>query len=100
GRSLAELRLRQAEVPAPRGFALQVRVNMETMNADGTVRPAGGTLTAFEVPSGPGIRVDSFGYLGYRTSPSFASLLAKLVGHTTSADFTDVETKTYRALCE
>ncbi|HEV8714580.1 MAG TPA: biotin carboxylase N-terminal domain-containing protein, partial [Candidatus Binatia bacterium] len=100
GRSLTELRLQQAEVPMPRGFALQVRVNMETMSADGTVRPSGGILTAFEVPSGPGIRVDSFGYVGYRTSPSFDSLLAKLIGHTTSADFTSVVTKTYRALCE
>src|SRR2546428_7633341 len=100
GRSLTELRLQQSKVPAPRGFALQVRINMETMGADGTVRPSGGTLTAFEVPSGPGIRTDSFGYAGYRTSPRFDSLLAKLIGHTTSADFADVVTRTYRALCE
>ena len=100
GRSLAELGLRQSEVPGPHGFALQVRINMETMSADGTVRPSGGTLTTFEVPSGPGIRVDSFGYVGYRTSPSFDSLLAKLIGHTTSPGFSEVVAKTYRALCE
>jgi acetyl/propionyl-CoA carboxylase alpha subunit/acetyl-CoA carboxylase carboxyltransferase component len=100
GRSLSELQLQQSEVPAPRGFALQVRINMETMNADGSVRPAGGTLTAFEVPSGPGVRVDSFGYVGYRTSPRFDSLLAKLIGHTTSTDFAQVVARTYRALCE
>ena len=58
---------------------MQVRVNMETMAADGTARPAGGTLTTFEVPSGPGVRVDTFGYAGYRTSPRFDSLLAKLI---------------------
>ncbi len=100
GRSLAELGLRQAELPAPRGFALQVRINMETMGEDGAARPSSGTLTAFEPPSGPGIRTDSLGYVGYRTSPSYDSLLAKLIGHTRSGDFTDVVTRTYRALCE
>ena len=42
--TLAELGLEQADVPAPRGFAIQVRVNTETMAADGTPRPASGTL--------------------------------------------------------
>jgi acetyl/propionyl-CoA carboxylase alpha subunit len=100
GRSLAELGLGQADVAAPRGMAMQVRINMETMGADGTTRPAGGVLTAFEVPSGPGIRVDSFGYVGYRTNPSFDSLLAKLIGHTPSHDLAAVAARTYRALCE
>ena len=40
GRTLAELGLDQATVPAPRGIAVQCRVNMETMAADGTARPA------------------------------------------------------------
>jgi acetyl/propionyl-CoA carboxylase alpha subunit/acetyl-CoA carboxylase carboxyltransferase component len=100
GRSLVDLHLSQAEVPIPRGFALQVRINMETMNSDGSVRPTGGTLSAFEIPSGPGVRIDSFGYVGYRTSPSFDSLLAKLICHSKSPDFSDVVKKTYRALCE
>ena len=60
---------------------MQLRVNMETMNADGSVRPAGGTLTAFEPPIGPGIRVDAFGYSGYATNPRFDSLLAKVIVH-------------------
>src|SRR2546429_7071177 len=58
GRSLADLGLRQEEIAAPRGFALQVRVNMETLALDGTIRPSAGVLGAFEVPTGPGIRVD------------------------------------------
>jgi acetyl-CoA carboxylase carboxyltransferase component/biotin carboxyl carrier protein len=81
GASLGDLHLRQADVPAPRGHAVQVRVNLETMAADGSARPAGGLLTAFEPPSGPGIRVDGFGYAGYRTSARFDSLLAKLIVH-------------------
>ncbi len=100
GQSLSDLSLQQRQIAEPRGFAIQVRVNMETMNADGTVRPAGGTLSAFEPPSGPGIRVDSFGYVGYRTSVSFDSLLAKVITHSSSANFADVTRKAYRALCE
>ncbi len=100
GRSLAELGLQQGETPQPRGFAMQVRVNMETMSADGSIKPGGGTLTAFEPPSGPGVRVDSFGYVGYRTSPRFDSLLAKVIAHTKSTHFSDVIAKTYRVLSE
>jgi acetyl/propionyl-CoA carboxylase alpha subunit/acetyl-CoA carboxylase carboxyltransferase component len=100
GRSLAELGMRQADIPKPRGFAMQVRINMESMRADGSAKPGGGTITAFESPSGPRVRTDSFAYAGYTTSPNFDSLLAKLIAHSQSADFADVVTKTYRALCE
>ena len=79
---------------------MQVRINMETMAEDGTARPSGGVLTAFEMPSGLGVRSDSFGYAGYRTSPNFDSLLAKVVGYTRSKEYSDVISKTYRALCE
>ncbi len=70
GASLDETGIRKA---APRGHAIQLRVNMETMTADGSAKPGGGTLTAFEPPSGPGIRVDTYGYAGYRTNPNFDS---------------------------
>src|SRR5579885_2734700 len=82
GRTLDALGLRQQDVPAPRGYAIQVRVNMETMTPAGEARPSGGTLAAFDPPSGPGIRVDTFGYAGYTTSPRFDSLLAKVIAHT------------------
>jgi acetyl/propionyl-CoA carboxylase alpha subunit/acetyl-CoA carboxylase carboxyltransferase component len=98
GRSLADLGLRREEIAAPRGFALQVRVNMETLAADGTVRPSAGALAAFEVPTGPGIRVDTHGYAGYRPSPSFDSLLAKVVAR--GADFPAVVGRACRALAE
>ncbi len=100
GASLDDLGLSQREVPAPRGYAIQARVNMETMAPDGSVRPSAGTITAFEAPSGRGVRVDTAAYLGYRTNPSFDSLLAKVVGHATSAQFSEVIAVTYRALCE
>jgi acetyl/propionyl-CoA carboxylase alpha subunit/acetyl-CoA carboxylase carboxyltransferase component len=100
GHTLGELGLQQPDVPQPRGFAMQVRINMETMGEDGAAKPSAGTLTTFEPPSGPGLRVDSFAYTGYTPSLSFDSLLAKLIGHSPTADFTDLVSKTYRALCE
>jgi acetyl/propionyl-CoA carboxylase alpha subunit len=81
GRTLAEIGCTQRDVPRPRGFAVQARVNMETMAPDGSTRPSGGTIAAFDPPAGPGVRVDTFGYTGYRTTPSFDSLLAKVVAH-------------------
>jgi acetyl/propionyl-CoA carboxylase alpha subunit len=36
GRTLAELGLTQADVPAARGFAVQLRINLETMDAAGS----------------------------------------------------------------
>ncbi|HLW71814.1 MAG TPA: carboxyl transferase domain-containing protein [Candidatus Binataceae bacterium] len=100
GAGLADLGATQDEISAPRGFAIQARINLETIGADGTAKPAGGTITVFEPPSGPGIRVDSFGYSGYTTSPRFDSLLAKLVVHSTSSEYRDVVRKTSRALGE
>ncbi len=100
GRTLADLGLLQADIAKPRGFAMQLRVNLESMGADGAAKPSGGTLSAFEVPSGPGLRVDTFGYAGYTTSPRFDSLLAKLIAYSPAADFPALVRKAYRALCE
>ena len=100
GRSLAELGVGQADVPAARGFALQARINMETMDADGTARPSTGTLRAFEPPLGPGLRTDTLGYGGYTANPRFDGLLAKLIGHTPAPDFAAAVQRIYRGLCE
>ena len=100
GHSLAELGLRQHDVAAPRGYAVQVRINTETMGADAVVRPAGGTLTAFEPPSGLGVRTDTAAHVGYETNPHFDSLLAKLIGHSPSPHFSDAVKRTERALRE
>ncbi len=58
---------------------------METMEPDGRTRPAGGTIGAFDAPAGPGVRVDTFGYTGYQTTPNFDSLLAKVIVHATGS---------------
>jgi acetyl/propionyl-CoA carboxylase alpha subunit/acetyl-CoA carboxylase carboxyltransferase component len=69
------------EPAARRGIAIQARVNMETFAADGSVVPAAGTLTVFSPPSGPGVRVDTYGRPGLITSPRYDSLLAKVIAH-------------------
>jgi pyruvate carboxylase len=89
GATLAELGLLQSDIPPPRGHAIQLRVNVETMAPDGATIPTGGVISVYEPPSGPGIRVDGFGYAGYRTSASFDSLLAKLIVHAPSRDYAD-----------
>ena len=98
GRALADLGL--ASAPAVAGFAIQARVNTETMDATGAVRPTGGVLSVFEPPSGPGVRVDACGYAGYATNPNFDSLLAKVVVHHRGGDFAAALAKTGRALDE
>ena len=88
------------ETPAPRGFAIELRVNMERMNEAGEAVPTGGTLTSFSPPSGPGIRVDTFGYAGYRTSPHYDSLIAKLIAHSPAPDYASAVARARRALSE
>jgi acetyl/propionyl-CoA carboxylase alpha subunit len=100
GSSLADLCLTQAEAPVPVGAALQARISLETTNPDGTITPAAGTLTAFELPSGRGVRVDAAGYVGYRTSLRYDPLLAKLIVHDRSPDFVALAARAHRALSE
>ena len=100
GATLADLGLTADAPPVPRGMAMQLRINTETMQPDGSAKPGGGALTVFEPPSGAGIRVDSYGYAGYTTNPSYDSLLAKLIVHAGSGRVEDVTAKGYRALCE
>ncbi len=72
---------------AVRGIAIQTRVNMETMDADGSVIPTAGTLTVFTPPSGPGVRVDTFGRPGLTPSPRYDSLLAKVITRVRGSSF-------------
>ena len=84
----------------PVGYAIQVRVNAERPGPNGTTYPASGTLSRFDLPFGPGVRVDTCGYTGYQVNPSFDPLLAKVIGHSQSGQFSDAIRRTYRALCE
>ncbi len=100
GDGLKELGLSNENGPKPQGYAIQVRVNMETVDASGSICPSSGALSAFDIPSGRGVRVDTYGYTGFRTNPNFDSLLAKVIGFSSSMDFSDTVKKTIRALSE
>ena len=98
GAALDGVDLSQSAVPPPRGFAIQARINMETMGPDGAARPSGGRLAAFDLPSGRGVRIDTFGYSGYRPSPNFDSLLAKLICHSPDGGYAGAIARVARAL--
>ena len=100
GATLAELGLLQTDIGHPRGFALQLRVNTETLDASGATRPSTGELLAFLPPSGPGVRVDTHAYPGWRVGSAFDSLLAKVIVHSPSARFADLVPKAQRTLRE
>ena len=96
GKTLSAVLLGKEGTPEPQGYAIQARVNLETMQPDGSARPSGGTLSAFDPPTGRDVRVDHYGYTGYRTNPRFDSLLAKVIVH--ADDYEEALRRTARAL--
>ena len=61
----------------PRGHAIEMRINAEDPFND--FRPNTGTITRYVPPGGPGVRVDSHLYDGYKVPVFYDSLLAKLI---------------------
>ncbi len=58
------------------GHAIEVRVNAEH---PATFTPSPGLVKGFHAPGGPGVRIDSGLYSGYRIPPYYDSLIAKLI---------------------
>ena len=82
--------------PAVRGHSIEYRINAE--DGGNNFMPAPGTLSRWEPPSGPGVRVDG-GYDAGETIPgAFDSLIAKLV--VTGRDRTQALERSRRALAE
>ncbi|HEX4093123.1 MAG TPA: carboxyl transferase domain-containing protein [Trebonia sp.] len=75
-----------AQPPASRGFAVEARLNTETVRPDGSVQAGAGRLTRFLPPAGRGVRVDTHGYPGYQVSPRYDSLLAKVIASAETLD--------------
>lgn len=76
------LRIRQEEIVS-RGHAFECRINAEDPE---TFRPSPGTVTRFDMPGGPGIRVDTHMVPGSRVPPHYDSLVAKIVAYGASRE--------------
>ena len=61
-----------------RGHAIECRINAEDPV---TFMPCPGTIAEFHAPGGPGVRVDSHIYDGYRVPPNYDSMIGKLITH-------------------
>ena len=61
----------------PFGHAMEFRINAE--DPDAGFRPCPGTITKFVMPSGPGVRMETYIHEGSRISPYYDSLVAKLI---------------------
>jgi acetyl-CoA carboxylase, biotin carboxylase subunit len=66
------------------GHAIEVRITAEDPDHD--FRPSAGTVTDVHWPGGPGIRVDSHVYTGYRIPPYYDSMIAKLIAWAPTRD--------------
>ena len=61
-----------------RGHAVECRINAED---PATFAPSPGTISLFHPPGGPGIRLDTHIYQGYKVPPYYDSLIGKLIAH-------------------
>ena len=71
------LSIRQEDVTI-NGHAIECRINAEDPD---TFMPSPGTIRRFEAPGGPGIRVDTHIYDGYKLPPNYDSMVGKLIAH-------------------
>ena len=66
-----------------KGHSIECRINAENSK---TFLPSPGDIERFHAPGGPGIRVDSHIYSGYKVPPYYDSLIAKLISYGNSRD--------------
>ena len=61
----------------PFGHAMEFRINAE--DPEHGFRPCPGTITRFEPPAGPGVRVETYVHAGTKISPYYDSMVAKVI---------------------
>ena len=77
------LRVRQKDIQ-PSGHCIECRINAEDPSRN--FQPSPGLVTSFVPPGGPGVRVDSHCYGGYRIPPNYDSMVGKLLVHRPTRD--------------
>ena len=65
------------ELPARRGHVIECRVNAEDPSRN--FQPSPGKIDVFHPPGGPGVRLDTHAYAGYRVPPYYDSMIAKVI---------------------
>ena len=74
--------IRQENVKAT-GHAIECRINAEDPT---NFLPSPGLIEQFHMPGGPGIRVETHIYTGYRVPPYYDSMIGKLIAHGDTRD--------------
>ncbi len=77
-----ELTYKQEDIQI-RGHAVECRINAEDPE---TFMPSPGTITHYHPPGGPGVRVDTHVYQGYKVPPYYDSMIGKLIVHGENRD--------------
>ncbi|MFB3116112.1 MAG: acetyl-CoA carboxylase biotin carboxylase subunit [Gammaproteobacteria bacterium] len=72
-----ELTYKQEDIQI-RGHAVECRINAEDPE---TFMPSPGTIEHYHPPGGPGVRVDTHVYQGYKVPPHYDSMIGKLIVH-------------------
>ena len=98
GASLDQLGL--GEHAKPQGMAIELRINAESIDAKGGVKPSTGTITHYQPPGGPGVRVDDCAHVGFTPNPSFDTMFAKLIVHSRHQNVPALLTRAKRACHE
>ncbi len=60
-----------------RGYAIEFRINAE--NPQKNFMPTAGTITTYLTPGGPGVRLDTSAYAGYKVPSNYDSMIGKLI---------------------
>ena len=77
-----KLKLSQKDIKI-QGHAIECRMNAEDPKS---FMPSPGDIKLWHMPGGPGIRIDSHIYSGYRVPPHYDSMIGKIISHGNNRD--------------